>query len=577
MLLLIGFAFLAGVVTVLSPCILPILPVILTGSVTGSKRRPLGIVLGFILSFSFFTLFLATIVQSTGISAGALRTFSIVVLFGFGVSLLFPRVQVWLEQLFSRLSSRAPRQANRTGFWGGILIGLSIGLLWTPCVGPILASVISLALTGSVSSGAAFITLAYAIGTAIPMLAIMYGGRHLLQRVPWLMQNTGRIQKAFGVFMIITAIGISANLDRKFQTFILDTFPNYGIGLTKIEDNEQVQQELDKLNAEPNEDIQGKPMNEATQSKKEDTPAPELIPGGEWFNSDPLSLKELRGKVVLVDFWTYSCINCQRTLPYLRDWWEKYKDDGLVIIGVHTPEFEFEKDPDNVAKALRDYEIDYPVMQDNNFATWSAYKNRYWPRKYLVDQNGNIIYDHIGEGGYEETERQIQEALQNAGKSVNASISTETTDTDFTQIATPELYFGSARNQYLGNGTQFQTGSQELTLPDDMKKNMLYLSGTWNFQDEYATNSNTASITLPYQAKNVYMVAAADNAVQLQLKLDGENLSSTQTGADVDKNGQVTIQAHTLYHLISTENYGSHTLTIEIPAAGLEAYTFTFG
>lgn len=306
MLILILFAFIAGIVTVLSPCILPVLPIVLSGSVGEGKRRPLGVVAGFILSFTFFTLFLSSLVQWTGVSADALRAFSVVVIILFGASLLFPQAQAMLEKLFAFFTRFSPKE-QKEGFFGGFLLGMSLGLIWTPCVGLILASVISLALTGTVNGAAFFITLAYATGTGIPMLAITYGGRQLFQKVPWFLKNTGRIQRGFGVVMILTGLAIMMNVDRRFQTWVLETFPQYGVGLTRIEENEAVKQQLDKLNASPNEleDANGKPMFELQESMKYPL-APELSGGTTWLNSEPLRLsEELRGKVVLIDFWTY--------------------------------------------------------------------------------------------------------------------------------------------------------------------------------------------------------------------------------------------------------------------------------
>src|SRR3989339_1055029 len=251
MIILIAFAFLAGIVTILSPCILPIFPIILSSTIGGQntgKSRPMGVVIGFVLSFTFFTLFLSTIVRLSGISADALRLVSVLVIAGFGVSLLIPQFQVLLERLFSKLAGFIPSNQNRTGFGGGLLIGFSVGLLWTPCVGPILASVISLAITGTVTFDAFLITLAYSLGTAIPMFLIILGGQNALSRVPWLLSRLGHIQKLFGVLMILTAIGIFFNVDRRFQTFILNTFPKYGIGLTKFEDNEAVKKQLQDMN-----------------------------------------------------------------------------------------------------------------------------------------------------------------------------------------------------------------------------------------------------------------------------------------------------------------------------------------
>ncbi|MBI2103473.1 cytochrome c biogenesis protein CcdA [Candidatus Woesebacteria bacterium] len=248
MILLIIFAFLGGVVTILSPCILPLLPIILSSSVdTNSKKRPLGVILGFIASFTFFTLFLTTIVRLIGIPADSLRLVSVIILVVFGLTILIPKALALVEQLFTRLSRFAPQGQAGSGFLGGLIVGLSLGLLWTPCVGPILASVISLALVEAVTFQAFMVTLAYATGTAIPMFAIMIAGVTALQKVPWLVRNTARIQRAFGVLMILTAVGILFKVDRRFQNFILDSFPNYSSNLTKLEDNESVKKELDQM------------------------------------------------------------------------------------------------------------------------------------------------------------------------------------------------------------------------------------------------------------------------------------------------------------------------------------------
>ncbi len=375
MFLILGFAFLAGVVTVLSPCILPLMPIILSSANGVGKQKPIGVVIGFVSSFTFFTLFLSTIVRVSGVPADSLRLVSIVVLFLFGLSMLVPVFQKKIEIFFSRFANLVPNGQKKGGIVGGIVVGVSLGLLWTPCVGPILASVISLAITGTVTTEAFLITLAYASGTAIPMFLIMMAGATALKKVSWLVRNGANIQRGFGVLMIITAVGIFFNIDRRFQTFILETFPNYGVGLTGFEDNDNTKKELEKINQKNADDMIGKitlDINKGMGIK-----GPELIEGGEWFNSSPLTLEALKGKVVLVDFWTYSCINCIRTLPYITEWDKKYRKDGLVIIGVHAPEFEFEKNMENVKQAINRYNIKYPVAMDNNLDTWINYNNQY--------------------------------------------------------------------------------------------------------------------------------------------------------------------------------------------------------
>jgi cytochrome c biogenesis protein CcdA/thiol-disulfide isomerase/thioredoxin len=551
MALLLGFAFLAGVVTILSPCILPILPIILTSTIGGkesSKSRPLGVVAGFVLSFTFFTLFLSTIVRVSGISADFLRGLSIVIVASFGVSLLNPRLQALLERLFSKLVGFIPQGQNRSGFGGGMLLGFSLGLLWTPCVGPILASVISLAITGIVTLDTFFITLAYSLGTAIPMFLIMFGGQNALKKVPWLLANTGRIQKAFGVIMILTAIGIFFNIDRKFQTYFLTAFPQYGVGLTKFEDNEVVKKQLQNVNQKPvNQTKIGKPTFDMTLPKG--SVAPELIPGGVWFNSKPLRLSDLRGKVVLVDFWTYTCINCQRTFPYLRQWHEKYKDKGLVIIGVHSPEFEFEKSESNLAKAIKDFDLRYPIVQDNNFDTWRAYNNRYWPAKYFIDKDGYIRYTHFGEGAYDESEKVIQELLKETGSTNLPPIGNLAYQT---YAKTPEIYLGNAR--FSGKYVTFE--------------------GDWEVGQEYRNPQKGAKLLLTFEAKEVFLVMRAkENPARVKVYLDDK---MQYPGVDV-VDGVVTVDSDRLYKLISLPAPGRHLLRLEFLDNNVEVFAFTFG
>ncbi len=316
-------------------------------------------------------------------------------------------------------------------------------------------------------------------------------------------------------------------------------------------------------------------------------PAVELIPGGGFINTDPFTLKSLIGKkVILVDFWTYSCINCQRVTPYLNAWYDKYKDQGLVIVGVHTPEFDFEKDYNNVKNGVADLGIKYPVVQDNNMSTWNAYGNRYWPHEYLIDIDGYIVHDKIGEGGYDESEKAIQTALQERANvlGLNQKISTGVTtpsnaiSVQGQMVQSPETYFGSARNEYFGNGKQGTAGSQTLTLPTTQNANTLYLDGTWNFESQFAQNTSlSAKIVYKYSAKNVYFVASSDNGVKVKILRDGKVLTGAEAGKDVAADGTLTIKENRLYTLVNGADYGEHTLQIEVEGAGLDAFTFTFG
>lgn len=319
---------------------------------------------------------------------------------------------------------------------------------------------------------------------------------------------------------------------------------------------------------------------------KEYSKAKELYKPSGFINSPAFKLSDLAGKkVVLVDFWTYSCINCQRTIPYLNAWYQKYKDAGLVIVGVHTPEFDFEKDQGNVAAAVANAGIKYPVVLDNDMGTWNAYGNQYWPHEYLIDIDGYVVHDKIGEGGYAETEKAIQSALaeRNAVLGITTAVPTGTVSpSDVVTlndrgVQSPETYFGAERNEYLGNGARGKIMNQALTIPKDTIPNMLYLDGAWNFQYEYAeTTAAIAHIQYSYNAKHVYMVASAKAPVKLKITRDGQPLGAN-AGKDVAADGTVTIQANRLYDLVDGTDYGAHTIQIEVEGAGLDAYTFTFG
>ncbi len=575
MIVLILFAFLGGIITVLSPCILPLLPIILSSTVGGSgKKKPFGIVTGFVVSFTFFTLFLSKLVKATGIPASSLRTFSIIVIGVFGFTLLMPKFQLLIEQIFVKLQRFTPTTQNRNGFSGGLVLGASLGLLWAPCVGPILASVISLALTGEVTGSAFIITLAYSAGTAIPMFGIIYGGQNALTKVPWLVQNSGYIQKSFGVLMIATALAIFLNWDRQFQTYILKTFPSYGTGLTFLEDNEIVQSALESIDANPDDEMLGKPMNISSQKYPL---APEIISEGQWFNLpdgvEELTLEGLRGRVVLVDFWTYSCINCIRTLPYLRDWYNSYKDEGFVIFGVHTPEFEFEKDPDNLATAIADFGLTYPIVQDNNFRTWRAYNNRYWPAKYLIDKDGRVRYTHFGEGAYDETEEMIQSLLKESGKEISNPVNNPV----YTNSPkTPETYLGYGRiDRFASPETTKKNQISTYSLPSLLPLHSFALNGKWTIKDEYSVAEKGSTLVLSYESKKVFLVMNPTiDTARVRILLDGEIHT---TGEDVDENGFVAITRDQLYELVSLTKTGKHTLEIEFLEGNVEIYAFTFG
>jgi len=309
----------------------------------------------------------------------------------------------------------------------------------------------------------------------------------------------------------------------------------------------------------------------------------EIVNPSGFVNTDHIALKDLVGKkVIVVDFLTYSCINCQRTFPYMNAWYKKYKDEGLEIVGIHTPEFAFEKDITNVREAMKRFGITYPIVLDNDYATWNAYGNNYWPRKYIIDIHGNVVYDHIGEGGYEETEMKIQELLAERAKVLSTDMPATggLAATSITEVkiaaASPETYFGSLRNVYLANGTAKTSGDQTLVLPQTFAANALYLGGKWNILPEYAESTTDATVVYKYNAKDVYIVAAADTPVVVEVLLDGKPVGGV-AGADVSANGTVTMQASRLYTLVHNTEPGEHTLQLKVKGAGLRFYAFTFG
>ncbi|HLD33245.1 MAG TPA: redoxin domain-containing protein [Candidatus Nanoarchaeia archaeon] len=310
--------------------------------------------------------------------------------------------------------------------------------------------------------------------------------------------------------------------------------------------------------------------------------AKELVGIEGYINTDGRNIKiqdYIGKKVILLDIWTYTCINCQRTLPYITSWYEKYKDDGLIIIGIHTPEFQFEKKIENVQNAVSQFNINYPVVLDNNFATWNAYENSYWPRKYLIDIDGFIVYDHVGEGGYKETEQKIQELLKermerlNEDKQLDESLTEIESETNAAR--SPETYFGAWRNNNFGNGKQNAVGTQTLELPKQIQPNTLYLSGTWDIQQQYAkTTQKSDAIVFYYNAKKIFMVARADEPVNLKVFIDGQ--IPKNPGKDVI-NGTATIKEDRLYELMNDTEASPHIIELAAEDGGLEVFTFTFG
>ena len=573
MTILILFAFLAGVATIFAPCILPVLPVVLSAGISGGKRRPLGIVVGLVASFTFFTLSISWLTRHLGINPEGLRLFAIVVLLLFGAMLLIPKLLIAFEAMLSKLIPQVSIESPRTDFFGGVLIGMSLGLVWTPCVGPIVASVITLAASSTITLTSVLITAAYALGTGVPLLILTYGGQNLLKRLRSAGKNTPKIQMAFGAVMVVTAVGMLFGLDRTLQTSLLSKLPS-GISSSltlHLEQSSRVKGQLNKLQADSSTIVSASSENvgESTSGLPVLGNAREFVGITNWLNGNPQSITSLRGKVVLIDFWTYTCINCIRTLPHVTSWYDTYKDQGFVVIGVHSPEFAFEKESSNVATAIKEHAIHYPVAQDNDFATWKAYGNQYWPAEYLIDAQGRIRATHSGEGDYGATEENIRSLLKEAKVVLNAS-APKVTDTIPADRQSPETYLGTNRR------THFHAAPSASGLGDDEWT----ITGDWK-QGAESITSVAAGNTLSYRftGKDAYLIMThpADALrVVVHVMLDGKPIGDL-AGADA-KGGIVQVSENRLYHLVhqgSAEGY--HTVTLTYDAPGTEVFTFTFG
>jgi cytochrome c biogenesis protein CcdA/thiol-disulfide isomerase/thioredoxin len=571
MALLVFFAFLSGIVTILSPCILPVLPVVLSGSV-GGKSKPFGVVIGFIASFSFFTLALSSLVQTLAIPANTLRIAAVIIITGFGVTLALPRLKMRLESMLSGLvRTRSPSQRN--GFTGGLVTGVSLGLIWTPCVGAIMASVITLAVSQQVNGGAVLIIAAYSLGTAIPMFALMVGGRKLLNRFPRLSNQTARIQRIFGIVMIIAALMIGVGADRKFQAYILRLFPEYGTGLTTFENTETVRKALDDWRGNAS-DEESFVWNDPPQNARigDFGAAPPLIAEGPWFNTqEPLDMERLRGKVVLIDFWTYSCVNCVRTIGHLQGWYDAYSEYGFEIIGVHSPEFPFERNVNNVRKAVKDLGVTWPVVMDNDFSQWNSYNNRFWPAHFFIDHTGNIRYFQFGEGAYDEAEKVIRKLLSQAGQQPGGYA--ETAQSYEISSRTPETYLGYRRSESMIADALIQDRPAAYSLADDPASGQWSLEGEWIIRNDFIELDGTGSLELAFEAKDIFLVIEPlDENSELRILIDAFPGGDTE---DV-RQGVLRPDESRLYHLSSFDEPSEHLLRLIIEGH-VRLYSFTFG
>jgi cytochrome c biogenesis protein CcdA/thiol-disulfide isomerase/thioredoxin len=539
-LVLLGIGFVAGLITAISPCVLPVLPVLLAGGASG--RKPLRIISGLVASFVVFTLFATWLLDKLGLPDDLLRNIAIGLLFVVAATLLFPRLASWLERPFARLTR------YRAG-GGGFLLGASLGLVFVPCAGPVLAAIATVAATNHVSFRAFALTLAYALGAATPMLLVAYGGQAMTKRIR---VEGPRLRFVAGLVIGAVALAIAFNADTRFQTAL----PGYTQALQKhVEETGTARQALAKVTGVKE---RAAPVAHEGAGLPYYGTAPPLDPDGQWFNSRPLTLAALRGKVVLVDFWTYSCINCLRTLPHLEAWYRDYAKDGLVIVGVHTPEFAFEHVASNVGAAVKRLGIKYPVVQDNAYGTWNNYSNSYWPAEYLIDRSGRVRSYHFGEGDYGTSEQNIRTLL---GLGPAAHLASNALPTG---AITPESYLGYERldpSRYVGAkvaGNKSKTYAGARSVP----ANSLAYSGTWTVEGERIVAGKRAGLTLHFRARDVYLVLGGHGTVR--------------TAVDGTPGKRVNVDAYRLYTLKTGRAIADGLLTLRF-TPGVQAYAFTFG
>ncbi|HET9075190.1 MAG TPA: cytochrome c biogenesis protein CcdA [Solirubrobacteraceae bacterium] len=607
MLLLLLFALLAGAGTAITPCVLPILPALLSSAATGGRRRPVGIVLGLSLAFTAAITVAAAAVSGIGGGSTALRDLAVVILICFGLAMLAPSLAQRIQAPLSRLARFGPRTRG-DGFVSGIGVGAALGFVCAPCAGPILAAVTAVSASrGGPSLDILLVGLCFSAGLGGMMLLYGFGGRVLLGRIRRVAAGH-RVERALGVVLILTGVAMAFNLDARLSSFIAHhqrSLPGFLFDPTQsLENSAAVQTRLDRLR--PNSRYvtasthASAPAGDQaiaarvglagvrTPALKDLGPAPNFTDTQEWFNTPgdrPLSLPHLRGHVVLVDFWTYTCINCIRTLPFIEGLYRTYRRDGLVVVGVETPEFTFEQDAANVAQAIRSDHLTYPVVQDNRYGTWNAYSNQYWPADYLIDARGQVRHYQFGEGGYRQEEAAVRVLLYEAGHHHLPAPTTAHAVVPSPALATPETYLNPARDQ--GFAQPIRSGVHPYRAPGgSLALNEWALQGRWlasqpsdGIHEGFITPvGGESSISGTVQAQDVYLVLVSDGNVPRRgrVLVDGRPVPRAEAGSAVGPGGDLTVTAQTLYNLVRLPRDGRFRITVELPP-GVRAYDFTFG
>ncbi|WP_310785517.1 cytochrome c biogenesis protein DipZ [Mycobacterium sp. Z3061] len=570
--------FLGGLITGISPCILPVLPVIFFSGANSTAReapadgavgvavkakptrseasRPYRVIGGLVLSFSVVTLLGSALLSALHLPQDAIRWVALVALVAIGAGLIFPRFEQLLERPFSRIPQK--QIATRGNGFG---LGLALGVLYVPCAGPVLAAIVVAGATAQIGAGTVVLTAAFAVGAALPLLFFALAGQRIAQRVSAFRRRQREIRVGAGIVTILLAVALVFDLPAVLQRAI----PDYTASLQeKVGGSSQVQEKLGGIVTDQN-----VALSNCTQggTKLENCgPAPDLRGITNWLNTpgnQPIALKSLRGKVVLIDFWAYSCINCQRAIPHVVGWYQAYKDAGLEVIGVHTPEYAFEKVPENVAKGAADLGIKYPVALDNNYSTWTNYRNRYWPAEYLIDANGTVRHLKFGEGGYDDTEQLIRQLLADGRPGVTLPGPVGAPDLTPKAITTAETYFAVGKAVNYGGGGEYDEGAQTFRYPPNLAADSFALSGPWalDYQGATATGDDSA-IRLNYHAKDIYVVVGGTGTLT------------------VTRNGKPTSVAvdgpPTSHQIVADPSQSSGTIEVH-PSKGLQVFSFTYG
>ncbi len=589
-------SFVAGVLTVLAPCTLPLLPVIVGEAAGGTSRHRALVVIGSlgVSLFAFtFLLKVSTVFIHVPPSVWAWISGGLITIFG--LITLFP--EIWERFSFANSLNKASNRAMGKGYLkkslaGDILIGAALGPVFSSC-SPTYFIILATILPTNLTLGVVYLTV-YVLGLCLALFLIALLGQRIIGKLDGISDPHGWFKRSLGVLFILVGLAVFFGVDKSIESGIAAHAGAFDV--TKVEQKLL----LDHQNSTEAATASSTSANSQTVPGTTVTPSGTLITQAEKmlrYKKEPelagidaylntggqkISLAQYKGKnVVLVDFWTYSCINCQRTLPYLTKWYGKYKDQGLVIIGVHTPEFAFEHLQTNVQDALTRFGIEYPVVLDNEYSTWNAFGNQFWPREYLIDIDGYIVHDHAGEGEYDVTEKAIQTALAERATRLGTGAqvpggTVSVAPADLTGIGSPETYFGSARNQFFANGAPFTAGAQTPTLPQAFSLNKLYLGGAWNFSDQYATAGAGSEVVYHYRSKDVYLVASSDSSADVEVTQDGNALGSV-AGADVSVTSVVTIGTSRLYKIVSNPSSGDHVLHFKVKSGTVHFFTFTFG